>query len=141
MPQPSTHASAPHVGRRVLLGRLLRGAVWLPFVSAFAMLVERTGIGRPPRQVRVSPDFRDGFVFAGDVVVHEGDAGRVSALSTRCTHLGCRIGRVDEGLLVCSCHGSRFHADGRVATGPAATPLEALTVTADPDTGALVVDA
>lgn len=130
----------PPLARRTLVRRVLLGAFWLPFAGALTAVVRRTGVGRPPRQVAVVPNYRDGFAFAGDVVVHGGPEIPPSAFSTRCTHLGCRIGRADDGQLVCPCHGSRFHADGTVAVGPASTPLQALHVTADPSTGTLIVD-
>ena len=123
-----------------MLWRVAVALAVAPFAWALAAMVRRSGAGRPARQVRVAPEFRDGFAFGGEVVVHRTDDGSVSALSTRCTHLGCRISRVEDGLLVCPCHGSRFHADGRVATGPATTPLTALPVSLDPSTGTLVVD-
>ena len=126
--------------RRAALRRLAGVLAILPFGSALVTMVRRSGSGRPPRQVRVAPAFKDGYAFGGEVVVHAGGDGRVTALSTRCTHLGCRISRAEDGLLVCPCHGSRFHADGRVATGPASHPLQTLTATVESPSGTIVVD-
>lgn len=139
MATPSRPPSRP-ASRRELLRRLAASLAALPFAGVLAALVHRSGAGRPTRQVRVAPEFRDGYAFGGDVVVHQAADGGVSALSTRCTHLGCRISRVEDGLLVCPCHGSRFHPDGRVATGPANRPLAPLAVSADASTGTLIVD-
>lgn len=122
-----------------MLRRIAGLVAMVPFAAALVGLVRRSGAGRPPRQVRVDPVFRDGFAFAGEVVVTSGSHG-TTALTTRCTHLGCRISRVEDGLLVCPCHGSRFHPDGRVASGPASRPLQALPFTVEPATGVLVVD-
>lgn len=121
--------------RRV--GRLL---VALPFAALFASAAHRSGQGRPPRRIRFVPDFRDGFAFGGEAVARLSDDGRVTVFSTACTHLGCRISRVEDGLLVCPCHGSRFAHDGSVASGPATRPLATRPFTTDPATGALVVD-
>jgi nitrite reductase/ring-hydroxylating ferredoxin subunit len=138
---PSTPSNRPGcTSRRGALRRLagLLGA--LPFAAAFGSLLERSRAGVPRRQVRVTPDFREGFAFADDVVVRAPDRAPLAAFSTRCTHLGCRISRVQDGLLVCSCHGSRFRADGTVASGPASEPLESLPVAVEPTTGTVVVD-
>lgn len=139
MATPPRPMSRP-ASRRDVLRRVAGALGAVPFAWALAALVRRSGAGRPPRQVHVGPEFRDGFAFGGEVVVHRAADGRLAAFSTRCTHLGCRISRVEDGLLVCPCHGSRFHADGRVATGPASKPLASLPVSSDPSTGTLVVD-
>jgi len=60
------------------------------------------------------------------------DGDGVWAVSTICTHLGCIV-RADAGGFECPCHGSRFTADGRVAKGPAPTPLAWHKVTAVAD--------
>ncbi|GGV10571.1 FAD-dependent oxidoreductase [Streptomyces spectabilis] len=57
--------------------------------------------------------------------VHRDASGQVSALSARCTHLGCLVHFNDaEQAWECPCHGSRFATDGSVLHGPATRPLE-----------------
>jgi Rieske Fe-S protein len=136
----ATRIPQGQLSRRSALRILGHCLAWLPFAGALVALVRRAGAARPPRQVRVAPEFKDGFAFAGDVVVHSDGDGRLSARSTKCTHLGCRIGRAEDGQLVCPCHGSRFHPDGRVACGPAGQALAPLVVATDPSTGALIVE-
>ena len=55
--------------------------------------------------------------------------GKLRAVSAVCSHMGCLLGwnPVDR-TWDCSCHGSRFEADGRVAHGPAVEPLSALAL-------------
>jgi cytochrome b6-f complex iron-sulfur subunit len=69
-----------------------------------------------------------------------GGGNGIYALSAVCTHLGC-IARykLDEKIIACPCHGSRFDLEGNVIHGPAPRPLPWLDVTQD-DTGNLVVD-
>jgi cytochrome b6-f complex iron-sulfur subunit len=70
-------------------------------------------------------------------------AGQVSALSAKCTHVGCTVvwqnaDRGNEkrgaaqgdapGVLVCPCHSSQFSPSGAVLTGPAKGPLARFTV-------------
>ncbi|HLM05816.1 MAG TPA: FAD-dependent oxidoreductase [Blastococcus sp.] len=51
--------------------------------------------------------------------------GAVTALSARCTHLGCIVHFNDaERAWECPCHGSRFGLDGSVIQGPANRPLQ-----------------
>ncbi len=64
------------------------------------------------------------------VVVTQPKQGEFKAFSAICTHRGCSVGSVDGGKIHCPCHGSMFNvADGSVARGPAAKPLESKNVT------------
>jgi nitrite reductase/ring-hydroxylating ferredoxin subunit len=58
-------------------------------------------------------------------------AGTVRALHDRCSHRGCSLadGELDEDVIQCPCHGSRFRlADGAIARGPATAPQPAFAV-------------
>jgi len=80
-----------------------------------------------PARVTLPVPASDGVVFHRDVVlVRAGE--KLTALSARCPHLGCRIGRVAGDELVCPCHGSRFNLEGRRVAGPAEKDLKALAV-------------
>ncbi|WP_067900144.1 QcrA and Rieske domain-containing protein [Nocardia vaccinii] len=65
-----------------------------------------------------------GGVIVGDTVVTQPVAGTFSGFSTTCTHAGCKVNKVANGVIECPCHGSAFHLDGTVAHGPAARPLD-----------------
>ncbi len=45
------------------------------------------------------------------------------AMSAKCTHLGCVVGREADGTYLCPCHGSAYDAKGLVTHGPAKKPL------------------
>jgi Rieske Fe-S protein len=74
-----------------------------------------------------------GTVF-GDhkVVVTQPVQGTFAAFSATCTHQGCTVGEVTEGVITCPCHGSRFAvADGAVVRGPADAPLPPVAIAVD----------
>jgi Rieske Fe-S protein len=74
-----------------------------------------------------------GTVFADqDVVVTQPTAGDFKAFSATCTHQGCKVKSVTDGVIVCPCHSSRFAiADGAVTGGPAKSPLPAKNITVE----------
>jgi glycine/D-amino acid oxidase-like deaminating enzyme/nitrite reductase/ring-hydroxylating ferredoxin subunit len=64
--------------------------------------------------------------LSGETVAASRDeAGILAALSTNCTHLGCRVSwNTAEWSWDCPCHGSRFDRDGHVIHAPAVHDLE-----------------
>ena len=68
------------------------------------------------------------------VVVTQPTAGDFKAFSAVCTHQGCTVNGVSNGVITCPCHGSTFDvATGAVVQGPAtqALPTKSVTVGAD----------
>jgi Rieske Fe-S protein len=64
------------------------------------------------------------------VVVTQPSAGEYKAFTAVCTHQGCVVASVADGVITCPCHGSTFSiADGSVQGGPAKGPLTAVPVT------------
>ncbi|MFF4992750.1 Rieske 2Fe-2S domain-containing protein [Streptosporangium saharense] len=71
-----------------------------------------------------------GKVFKDEkIVVTQPKAGEFKAFASLCTHRGCDVDSVADGVIVCPCHGSKFAiADGSVTDGPAPRPLEKKTI-------------
>ncbi|WP_326648466.1 MULTISPECIES: Rieske (2Fe-2S) protein [unclassified Streptomyces] len=68
----------------------------------------------------------------GNVVVTQPKPGEFKAFSSKCTHQGCAVKDVSNGVIHCPCHGSQFDAsDGSVKTGPATTALPTASITVD----------
>ncbi|MEV5170965.1 Rieske (2Fe-2S) protein [Streptomyces flaveolus] len=68
------------------------------------------------------------------VVVTQPSAGTYKAFSSKCTHQGCAVGSVANGVIVCPCHNSEFSVtDGSVKKGPATRPLPAAQITVSGD--------
>ncbi|GGX17594.1 iron-sulfur protein [Streptomyces chryseus] len=76
-----------------------------------------------------------GKVFADQgVVVTQPAAGQFKAFSSKCTHQGCAVKEVANGMINCPCHGSMFDAtDGTVKGGPAKQPLPAAAIKVEGD--------
>lgn len=72
-----------------------------------------------------------GKIFSGaGVVVTQPTAGTFKAFSSTCTHQGCAVGSVADGVIVCPCHNSHFSVtDGSVKQGPATEALPAKKIT------------
>ncbi len=111
--------------RRFLRGLVAAGAA--PLAAALLALGRGRERREQPRTLVVPEPTADGVTFHGDAVLVRA-GGAVAAVSSRCPHLGCRIGRLDGTTLVCPCHGSRFGLDGRLERGPAARDLAPLEV-------------
>lgn len=78
-----------------------------------------------PVTIRVTRD--DGYNQIVDrqvvFLIKTGEA-QVTALSSTCTHLGCRVSWDAEAqLLKCPCHGGVFDRSGAVKAGPPPVPL------------------
>ncbi|MEY9862904.1 Rieske Fe-S protein [Catenulispora sp. GAS73] len=64
------------------------------------------------------------------IVLTQPTAGTYKAFTAVCTHMGCTVSAVENGLIACPCHGSRYHiADGSVANGPATQALAPINIT------------
>ncbi|MBX9426536.1 Rieske (2Fe-2S) protein [Streptomyces lateritius] len=66
-----------------------------------------------------------GKIFADKgLVITQPKAGEFKAFSSKCTHQGCAVSSVRDGVIVCPCHQSHFDmSDGSVKSGPATAPL------------------
>lgn len=59
-------------------------------------------------------------VHGQKAAVYKSEDGHVFVVSPRCPHLGCQLEwNPDEKSWDCPCHGSRFHIDGTLISGPA----------------------
>ncbi|KAA0081875.1 Rieske (2Fe-2S) protein [Mycolicibacterium sp. P9-64] len=72
-------------------------------------------------------------VIVGDIVVTQPTAGVFKGFSTVCPHAGCNVSKVQDGNIVCPCHGSMFSLEGAVVQGPAKKPLETKAVSVQGD--------
>jgi menaquinol-cytochrome c reductase iron-sulfur subunit len=83
-----------------------------------------------PTPITVRVTRQDGYAEAVDqqVVFLVKSDGGVRAMSSTCTHLGCRVSYdASTKRLRCPCHGGVFTPDGNVVAGPPPRPLTELS--------------
>jgi Rieske Fe-S protein len=71
-----------------------------------------------------------GLILASDkiVLVRERN-GELKGFSAICTHQGCTVNSIVNGIITCPCHGSQYSAvTGDVVRGPAPRPLPPIAV-------------
>lgn len=86
-------------------------------------------------------DFKSDEVYAnlrdqGVFVIRREE--KLFAISSVCTHKGCKVRVAEDKSFYCKCHGSTFNRDGKVTKGPATRDLPRLSVAQD-DHGHLLV--
>lgn len=89
-----------------------------------------------PTPVTLRVSRQDGFTQIVDryVVFLVKSGERVTALSSTCTHLGCRVSWDSEAKqLKCPCHGGVYDRTGAVIAGPPPAPLATMTTRVDGD--------
>lgn len=99
----------------------------------------RKALSNQKQQLTIDPDLPDGVHFFGRVILVKNAAG-LRLLSAKCTHLGCRINKMEDGELVCPCHGSRYDLSGIPVKGPAVTALPLISYRSEEKEGALVLE-
>jgi cytochrome b6-f complex iron-sulfur subunit len=94
----------------------------------------KVGDPRNFEEGKVTDNFKDRNMW---VVRYQ---GKIFALSTTCTHLGCTPNWLEaDKKFKCPCHGSGFYITGVNFEGPAPRPLERWAISVGDD-GQLVVD-
>ncbi len=58
------------------------------------------------------------------IIVSRVSSDKVVAVSSTCTHKGCRLSLPKKGKFVCPCHKAAFDGNGKVTKGPAKTDLK-----------------
>jgi len=109
---------------------LRRRETWLKAGSLDALTDDE------PMPVTLRVSRQDGFTQTVErqVVFLVKSGERVTALSSTCTHLGCRVSWDSEAKqLKCPCHGGVYDRTGAVIAGPPPAPLATLTTRVDGD--------
>lgn len=68
------------------------------------------------------------------IVITQPTSGVFKAFTANCPHKGCSVGRPEDGVMTCPCHGSEFALDsGKCLKGPAKAPLAEFPVKVEGD--------
>jgi cytochrome b6-f complex iron-sulfur subunit len=153
--RPPVKAASKQAARRTFLLAIVGSwfaVAWTAMVAALALMFLGTlrflfpnVLMEPPSRIKVGfPDsYEDGKVvdrFKDQNTWIVRNQGKIYALSTTCTHLGCTPNWLErEQKFKCPCHGSGFYISGINFEGPAPRPLERWGVSVGDD-GQIVVD-
>ncbi|MCQ4081436.1 Rieske (2Fe-2S) protein [Streptomyces sp. RB6PN25] len=119
----------PTARRTVLQGAALAGAAGLGLTACSAggggTSASSGPTGRSDLGSTAQVPLGGAKLFRDDqVVVAQPTKGTFKAFSAVCTHAGCIVDQVQNGVISCPCHGSQFNATtGAVIHGPATEPL------------------
>jgi len=119
--------------------KLSAAAIVLPFLVIWDNFVERTVKQQSLNsKITLPADILQGVTFFKSVIINNDDK-ELNILSSKCTHLGCKINKLEDDKLICPCHGSQFNLDGNVIRGPATASLKRLSYKTDPKTKEIVI--
>ena len=131
----------PETSRRVFLGAACAAATCgvgaCAAVPVVNYLIPREGAATTgPIKVARSSDLPEGAAIGVKVgptsVLVIRLEGKLLAVKSKCTHLGCIVKWDDKDKLIrCPCHNATFAPDGTKPTTPAESPLPSLPVTED----------
>ncbi len=95
-----------------ILALIPLGGVWFS-TSERKILTEKLN-----QKKLIPANISNGITFLDTVIVVKNE-NELKIFSSKCTHLGCRIEKEENGILVCPCHGSKYSSNGKVLKGPA----------------------
>jgi Rieske Fe-S protein len=98
-------------GAPIVIGKLENIPVSIPYPFSFTI-------------TKINGWERTSSSFGGFILRKSEDPNDILILSSRCTHLSCRVNWKEEAnAYVCPCHDARFDIDGNVIDGPPPAPL------------------
>jgi Rieske Fe-S protein len=98
-------------GKPVVVGNVNDIPVGKPFPFSFTI-------------TKVNGWERTASSYGGFIIRKSDDPNDMVILSSRCTHLSCRVNWHEESnAFQCPCHDAKFDADGKVLDGPPPEPL------------------
>lgn len=112
------------------------------FVSFFAFIWNKLTlqhIATSGAEVASIPLNRNKEVQFFDKYIIVNSDNQITVFSSHCSHLGCKIDKMENGKLVCPCHGSEYDLHGEVLKGPAYKNLTKLSSSVSDDGKSLII--
>jgi len=91
-------------------------ALWNKMIKTNASITNKS-------EITIPFDSTKKIIFQDNYIIINKE-GITKVYSSRCTHLGCKIDKSQDGNLICPCHGSKFNSEGMAIKGPATKSLE-----------------
>ena len=79
-----------------------------------------------------------GLSIHGPIIISK-EENQTRIFSSKCTHLGCQINKVEGEEIICPCHGSKYDKNGIPTKGPSIKALTKLDFYTDEKTKEIVV--
>lgn len=95
------------------------------FLIISRMLKDYRQFGDSNRILKIPKDIPQGLSIKDEVILFKSEH-ELKIFSSRCTHLGCKINTIENGELICPCHGSKYNSNGEVVKGPSIKNLRSL---------------
>lgn len=115
-------------------------ALLLPFYKVWQSSVNRSqAFVRQSHTLQVEANLPNG-IYIHDRVILVKENGEVRLLSSKCTHLGCKINKTENGEMVCPCHGSRYNLRGDPVKGPAVESLPEISFDTITENGNVILE-
>jgi Rieske Fe-S protein len=114
-------------GQPVVVGKLADITVGIPYPFSFTI-------------TKVNGWERTASTFGGFILRKSEDPQDLLVLSSRCTHLSCRVNWSEQaGAFLCPCHDAKFAKEGQVLDGPPPEPLGHFEFEVDADGNITIV--
>jgi cytochrome b6-f complex iron-sulfur subunit len=127
------------ISRKSFLKKLGIAAL-IPFGAAWYSSVARDVAYSRINKVKLKySEIENGITFKDDIIINKED-NQIKIFSSRCSHLGCKLNKMDKSEIVCPCHGSRFSVEGKVLKGPADNNLKELSYSVNKSAKEIVID-
>jgi len=126
------------ISRKEFLNRI-SWVIALPFVLLGGLSIKRHKSLQSESIVRIPTSIEEGVTFQNEFIIVK-EKNEIRFLSSKCTHLGCKINSFENNKFICPCHGSTFTIEGKNTKGPAAKPLKELAFSINKENGEYIIN-